>query len=266
MADLRDHLLLRAFADGEHGDDRAHADDDSQKRQHGAENVRPERAHRQLERLIQTGENRRAPMRAFEPGEIDGICKRELLGFHGAAVLDHLAVLKLDHAIGVCGDTRIVRDEDDGVAFAREILEQRHDLGSALAVERAGRFVGEDHFSPVHQRSGNGDALLLAAGKLARAVGEAVAKPKRGQERLGAGTPLGLAEAGIDRRNLDVLFRRCRRQEIVALKDEAERFAPEPGERVRVEHGHVVTGEQIISRGRTIETAEQVHQRRLART
>jgi hypothetical protein len=38
-------------------------------------------------------------------------------------------------------------------------------------IEIAGRLVGEKQARPVDQRSGDGDALLLAAGKLAGGAG-----------------------------------------------------------------------------------------------
>src|SRR6266700_1224783 len=42
------------------------------------------------------------------------------------------------------------------------------DVAFGKQVEVAGRLVGEQHGGLVHERPGDGDALLLAAGKLAR--------------------------------------------------------------------------------------------------
>ena len=52
----------------------------------------------------------------------------------------------------------------------RELVQQRHHLRAALAVERAGGLVGEHDVAAVHERARDGHALLLAAGELARAV------------------------------------------------------------------------------------------------
>ncbi len=48
-----------------------------------------------------------------------------------------------------------------------ELAEELEDHLAGVRVEVAGRFVGEDDLGIVDQRAGDGDALLLAAGKLA---------------------------------------------------------------------------------------------------
>ena len=50
----------------------------------------------------------------------------------------------------------------------REILHDGEHLADHLRVKRARRLVKEDDFGVHRQRAGNGDALLLSAGKLAR--------------------------------------------------------------------------------------------------
>ena len=77
------------------------------------------------------------------------------------------------------------------------------DLGAGATVEVAGRLVGEDHLRPAGQRPGHGDALLLPARQLARAVLEPVARARRCDDRA---DPLlvGL-RAGEVHRQRDVL-------------------------------------------------------------
>src|SRR5690606_30135651 len=70
--------------------------------------------------------------------------------------------------------------------------------------------------------------------------------------------------AGIDARDLDVLPGRLARKQVVALEHEAERLAPEPREAVGIERLDVAAGEQIRAARRPVETAEDVHQRRLS--
>jgi hypothetical protein len=66
---------------------------------------------------------------------------------------------------------RFVRDHQDGDAvLAVERDEQVHDLVAALAVEVAGRLVGEQDQRAGDDGAGDGDALLLAAGKFGRRV------------------------------------------------------------------------------------------------
>ena len=80
------------------------------------------------------------------------------------------------------GDVAVVGDEDDGVAFGVQFAEDFHHFFAAVAVERAGGFVGEDDLSAVHQRAGDGDALLLPAGELRGLVFGAVTEAKAGQK------------------------------------------------------------------------------------
>ena len=77
------------------------------------------------------------------------------------------AVAHDDDAFAVGGDVQFVRDHDDGDAGVVEFLEQAHDLDAGAGVEIAGRLVGQDQFRLVDQGAGDGDALLLSAGKLA---------------------------------------------------------------------------------------------------
>ena len=58
-------------------------------------------------------------------------------------------------------------DDDDGVAFGVDGLEEVGDLFLGLGVELAGGLVGEDDVRVVDQGAGDGDALFLAAGHLA---------------------------------------------------------------------------------------------------
>ena len=48
-----------------------------------------------------------------------------------------------------------------------QLLDDFNHVFAAGGIERAGRFVGEDDFAAVHQGAGDGDALLLTAGKFA---------------------------------------------------------------------------------------------------
>ena len=50
------------------------------------------------------------------------------------------------------------------------LADERERFAGVRVVEVAGRFVGEDELGPVGQRPGDGDALLLPGGKLARQV------------------------------------------------------------------------------------------------
>ena len=59
-----------------------------------------------------------------------------------------------------------VRDDQHRGAQLVYLLEQEHELQAAHGVEVAGGLVRDYHTRAVHQRSGNGHTLLLAAGEL----------------------------------------------------------------------------------------------------
>ena len=85
-------------------------------------------------------------------------------------VVDDLAVAH-DRQVGadVLDDLHLVGDEHDGQAEpCIEVLEQGEDRPGGARVERAGRLVAQQHLRVADQRTRDGDALLLATGKLPR--------------------------------------------------------------------------------------------------
>ncbi len=86
------------------------------------------------------------------------------------ALLDHLAMLKHDHAVGDIGDdAEIMGDEHHRhVAATLQVADQFQDLRLRRDVERRGRLVGDQHGRFERQRHGDHRALTLAAGQLMR--------------------------------------------------------------------------------------------------
>ena len=79
----------------------------------------------------------------------------------------------------------------------------------------------------VHERAGDGHALLLAAGELRRAVVDAIGQADRLERRSReAVVPVAV---GVEQRQLDVLERARPRQEVEGLEHEADPLVPEPG-------------------------------------
>jgi hypothetical protein len=84
----------------------------------------------------------------------------------GRRPFDEATVFHFEDAVEDIERAVIVRDDDDaGVLLAGDFGEEFHDLAAALAVESGGGFVGEDEAGLVGERTGHGDALLLAAGE-----------------------------------------------------------------------------------------------------
>ena len=110
----------------------------------------------------------RARSRADRRGELGVRSHRRTAD--AARRADDLAVAQPDRALGARGDLRIVGDDEDRDAGLVDLGEQIHDLLARLAVERAGRLVGEDQPRLADQRARDRDALLLTARHLRRQV------------------------------------------------------------------------------------------------
>ncbi|KWV89639.1 hypothetical protein PFLmoz3_00752 [Pseudomonas fluorescens] len=121
-------------------------------------------------------------------------------------IADDLAVANLDDAVGSRRHFTVVGNQNDHMALARQFVEQGHDLGAAMAVEGAGGFVGEDDMAAVHQGAGDGHPLLLPTRQLVRPIAGALGQAQAGEQGAGAGMAFGGADAGIDRRHLDVFL------------------------------------------------------------
>ena len=90
---------------------------------------------------------------------------------------DHLSVAQPNCPLREARDIRIVRDKNE--RGARGVVQLEHDLDHRLArfrVKVASRLVGEQNLRPVNKRPGQGDTLLLAAGKLRRIMSAAFSK------------------------------------------------------------------------------------------
>ena len=183
------------------------------------------------------------------------------------AVVDDQTVAHPDDPLGVLGDVVLVGDHDDRLAGVVELAEHLHDLVAGLGVEVAGGLVGQDDVGVVDQRAGDRDALLLAAGELGRAVVEPVVQADQPGQLQG---PLldrrgDLAAALVGQRELDVLDDRVLLDQVVRLEDEADVAAPDLGQLVVAELGDVAVAEDVLAAGGSVEAAEQVEHRALAR-
>ena len=145
-----------------------------------------------------------------------------------------------------------------------QLVENPQHLVAAAAVERAGRLVGEDDIGAVHQRAGDRDALLLSAGQLVRPVAGAVGDAEPLQQRMGTRPALLARLAGIDRGDLHIAGSRQLRQQMIALKDEAEMLAAQSCQIVGGNGRGLTAVDQVAARARPVEAAEDVHQRGFA--
>ena len=68
-----------------------------------------------------------------------------------------------------------MRDHDDELIL-RYLLEYLHDLHACFRIECTSRLIGKQNIGIIHQRTGNRNALHLAAGHLVRLLAELIAK------------------------------------------------------------------------------------------
>src|SRR6266545_622509 len=124
----------------------------------------------------------------------------------------------------------IVRHHDDSLA---EVLHQASHEGKYVlgryAVEVTGWLIRHQNCRIGHHRPGDGDTLLLSAGKLGGIVVHPVGQIYYAQHRLHMLAPLSAGESGQHQRQLHVLECGQYRQEIVELEDKADVGGPPLG-------------------------------------
>src|SRR5690242_8567595 len=102
----------------------------------------------------------------------EGRNRRGLPGRHARvdvlSVADDAAIEEVHRALRDAAEAGVVRDHADGRAIVVKLAEEVHDRLAVLRVEVARRLVGEEDERIADEGAGDGDALLLAAGKLHR--------------------------------------------------------------------------------------------------
>ena len=239
--------LLGALADRQHRHHRADADDDAEQRQHRAEELarRARSAMRSDSRHDRRGRGD-ARSRALPRHATRRRCGSARASAPRIAARSRRRVISMTR-LGVRGDVGVVGDEDDGVAGVGKLCSSAITsaplLLSSAPVGSSARMIGR-------RSSARGRSTRAAAGRRrAGSAGDPAGRRGRaGQQLAGAGAALVLRQAGIDGGHLDVLLRRGVGQKIVALEDEAEGLAPQPGQLVGVEPGNVLAVEQVLAR------------------
>src|ERR1700688_1561447 len=160
-------------------------------------------------------------------------------------VLANFSVAKHQHALGVLGDVVLVGDQDDGQSFVVQVLENFHDFDGRAAVQISRRLVRQQDRRLVHQRAGNGYALLLPAGHLRGKVLRAIREAHHGQ-RIGSSlAALGLVNSRVQRWQFHIFERRGSRQQVESLKDESNFLVANQRERFFVVLRNIGIFEQV---------------------
>ena len=151
--------------------------------------------------------------------------------------------------------------ENTGYSRIYVITQHQHDLFSRVGVESTGRLVGKNDRTVTHEAAGNGDPLTLAARK---PLGETVSKVgdadllERGH---GCFAHLRGADPVQLKRHLNVLEGRQGRNEVVVLKDVADRATAHLRAANRVQRGQIDTVDVHAAARRALEPARDRQQR-----
>ncbi len=158
-----------------------------------------------------------------------------------------------------------MRDEHHRAPVVGARPEQPQHLGPRFHVEVARRLVGQQDGWIVDERSRDREALLLAPGELGGKRLRDRPQPEPVDELAGA--PLGVGvRATHPRREQHVRFPGQLGQQVEELEDEADSAPPQRAQRAFGSAGHALAAELDQAGLRAVEAAEQVQQRRLART
>lgn len=124
------------------------------------------------------------------------------------------------------GEGHFVGDDQQGHAVPGQALDHLQHFLDHLRVQRRGDLVEQHHLRVHAQRTDDGDALLLAAGELAREGIALVQKAHPLQQRLGLGAGFAtVALLHLERAEQDVVEHAHVREQVVTLEHHADVLA-----------------------------------------
>src|SRR5258708_3696347 len=169
-----------------------------------------------------------------------------------------MAVSKLDAAVSLTRDVRVVRHHQDGVAGVVQFAENLDDHGFVGFVEIAGGLVGENDLRLIDQRARNRNALLLAAGELRGEMRQAVAQAHALQHFFSL---LFVRDAMEILRQHYIFKRREIRHQMKLLEDEADFFRAVTHQLVFAEFRKIDAVNNHMAGGEGVQAAENVDER-----
>ena len=174
-----------------------------------------------------------------------------------------LAAREFQNTVAATGEVEVVSDVDGRKSVTRmKIGEEINDAIAGGGIEVAGGLVGEEEAGAGDEGAGEGDALLLAAGEFAGAMGEAMGESDFVEGGGGAGQRV--AFAADEERHGDVLLSGELGEERLNLPDEADVGVAEVGELIGVELGEVLLVEEDLAGSGVVESAEEMEEGGLA--
>ena len=142
------------------------------------------------------------------------------------------SVFHPDDAVGTCAHFVLVRDEQNRAAFSVQVVEEVQDVLGAFAVQVPGRFVRQQHGGVLHERAGNGDALLLPPGEFVGFVVQPFAQPHALQGASRQPLAFTHGRATVRQGEFHVLQGAGAGQQVERLEHEPDPFVPNTGQAV----------------------------------
>ena len=135
-------------------------------------------------------------------------------------------VFDVNDLVGLIGHFLSVRDQNHRHAAAVHLSEQVHHLLRRLAVESAGRLVGQNDLRPGDQRAGDRHALLLSSRHLVGHVVGPIAQSEPVEELEGHRVALAAGHSLVIEGQRDVLHRVFVADQVERLENEADHPVP----------------------------------------
>jgi hypothetical protein len=142
-------------------------------------------------------------------------------------IFNDLPVLQSDTPPGSTSDFCCMGDHNNRATLPMNIFKQRQDLVASISVKRSRRLVCQNKSRFVHDSSGDYHPLLLSARELVWPMVAAVCQSDARERVFGSATPFRPANAGINKRQLDIFQSRCSGQERWNLEYKANISAPD---------------------------------------
>ena len=154
----------------------------------------------------------------------------------------------------------------DDQLFPRDLPQDLHDLNAGLGIQRTGRFIRQQDIRVVDQRTGNRNPLHLSARHLGRPFADLVAKPDLFQCFDGTAAAFCLTDPRQGQCQLDVCQNRLVRNQVVALEHKADAVVAVAVPVTVAEFLSRPSVDDQVAAGILVQTADDIEQRRLART
>src|SRR5487761_450170 len=201
--------------------------------------------------------------RSYDQNNVFTIPRQSFRILIGARAVNHKAVAHVQDTVPVCRRFWIVCDHDNGLTQVFvELPQQGEDIVGIFGVEISSRLVGQNNFRLVNYGARDGHALLFAAGKLRRAMMQAVRKAEHARDDVEAMRVEAIAVNVL--RESDIAPGTEGRQQIETLENESDFVAPQQRASGVAQCGEVVAIEENSAARGLRKAADHVEKRCLA--